>query len=307
NRILDGQSEGMVVQDNPVVGAVHAIAVVPNSDTVFIGTADGGLWRTDNIRDLYPDWRPMTDDLAAPSVGAIAIHPANPNVIVAGTGRLSNGVWRAEPLGILYSDDGGATWDLRGSYTERDKPSHSEGLAGMPITSVLLPSSPFLNAPNAADEIIVGTLDRRVGGAIERRGGLWRSTDGGETWARLSDPNGTPLAPVLDRVGPTFSKLPQGPVTDLVEVKGGPGADRYVFAAMPGRGIFRSTDLQSWTEVNKGLTTLTQELTDGVDNNKNDRADDRDPEEFAQRVRFAAYGEGAAAVLYAGVIGSSGK
>src|SRR4029434_1259077 len=45
--LLGGQTAGLIASGNAVAGAVQAIAVQPgNPDVVFIGTTNGGVWRT---------------------------------------------------------------------------------------------------------------------------------------------------------------------------------------------------------------------------------------------------------------------
>src|SRR6185436_19676169 len=57
--IVGGQVEGMSEQGNPVAGAVSAIVTpASNGNVVYIGTANGGVWKSENARDLIPLWRP---------------------------------------------------------------------------------------------------------------------------------------------------------------------------------------------------------------------------------------------------------
>src|SRR6266550_6050275 len=74
--------------DNPASGAVNAIAPSPtNPNLLYIGTVNGGIWRTTNLTASNPNWTPLTDQqLPALSIRSLAISPANPNVIFAGTG-----------------------------------------------------------------------------------------------------------------------------------------------------------------------------------------------------------------------------
>ena len=71
NRIKDGAVEGMV--DNPVIGAVNRILPHPtDSNIMYIGSVNGGVWRTTNAKSSNPTWTPLTDNLYSTSIGALA-------------------------------------------------------------------------------------------------------------------------------------------------------------------------------------------------------------------------------------------
>ena len=71
-----------------VSGRVTAISVDPtNASIVYIGGADGGVWKTTNGG---ANWTPLTDAEVSLAIGAIAIDPSNHNIIYAGTGEDNN-------------------------------------------------------------------------------------------------------------------------------------------------------------------------------------------------------------------------
>src|SRR4051794_22175273 len=84
-----GQSsnvEGITSPEGPIPesGAIQAIAV-QTADTVYVGTVNGGVWKTTNATDASPTWIPLTDSqLPALSINSLAISPLDPNVIFAG-------------------------------------------------------------------------------------------------------------------------------------------------------------------------------------------------------------------------------
>ena len=93
---------------SPVSGLVSAIAINPsNSNLIYIGTAGGGVWRTD---DGGTSWNPIFDrqlSLGVGEPGALAIDPNNTDVIYVGTSRRVS----AQPqAGLFKSTDGGTTW-----------------------------------------------------------------------------------------------------------------------------------------------------------------------------------------------------
>ena len=88
-------------------GRVSAIALDPrNSNVVYIGAAEGGVWKT---TDGGVTWIPLTDGQASLASGSIAIDPVNPDTVYVGTGE-ENYSDRYYGAGILKSTDGGATW-----------------------------------------------------------------------------------------------------------------------------------------------------------------------------------------------------
>ena len=86
-----------------VTGAYHP----NNPDIIYIGTANGGVWKTTNSGLT---WAPLTDDKPSLSMGAIAIDPINPDIIYAGTGEATYSGASYYGRGLLKSTDGGTTW-----------------------------------------------------------------------------------------------------------------------------------------------------------------------------------------------------
>jgi photosystem II stability/assembly factor-like uncharacterized protein len=151
----------------PMSGRIGAIQGVPGRPGhVYVGSATGGVWKT---TDDGTTWTPVFDDEVASSVGAIAVHPANPDLVWVGTGeanlRNSTGVGR----GVWKSVDGGESWERVG--LERSQNVHR--IAVHPTD------------PDVAYVAAVGPLWSAGG-----QRGLYRTTDGGETWERvLAGPN----------------------------------------------------------------------------------------------------------------------
>ena len=107
-------------------GRVTAIAIDPTDatgNTVFIGGAEGGVWKTTTGGTSVsggPAWIPLTDNQPSLAIGAlaVAIDPSNsqdPNhrVIYAATGeQAGTGSDVYYGAGVLKSLDGGTTWAL---------------------------------------------------------------------------------------------------------------------------------------------------------------------------------------------------
>jgi len=99
-----GQNSGREVMS----GRATAIAIHPTDpNTVYVGTAGGGVWKT---TDAGAHWRALTDRQWTLSIGALAIDPSNPDRIYAGTGEANITGMSFVSEGLLISDDGGGTW-----------------------------------------------------------------------------------------------------------------------------------------------------------------------------------------------------
>jgi hypothetical protein len=108
--IINGMTE-KVSPENEVSGAVHTVVTHPtNPDIIYIGAANGGIWRTTNATATRPHWVPLTDDLPSLSIGAMAMDPADPNRLVAGIAWYSSFATGGELSGLILTEDGGETW-----------------------------------------------------------------------------------------------------------------------------------------------------------------------------------------------------
>ena len=161
--MLSGQTEGIV--DNPVVGAIHALAPHPtDADILYIGSVNGGIWRTSSATDASPSWAQQTDEFDSLSIGDIAFDPtdAQHRTVVAGVGRFSSyGRRGGSRSGLYRTTDDGASWNHVGS-----------DLQGLNVTGV---------APRGA--IIVVAVNRANSNSCSDLG-LFRSTDTGATFAQ---------------------------------------------------------------------------------------------------------------------------
>ena len=102
------------------VGRIISIAFDhTNPNTIYIGAANGGVWKTNN-RGVT--WSPKSDYQNSLAIGALAIDPNNNQRIFAGTGQYGAAVGTFYGNGILYSSNGGDTWTELGTSTfQRDE------------------------------------------------------------------------------------------------------------------------------------------------------------------------------------------
>jgi subtilisin-like proprotein convertase family protein len=220
-------------------GAVESVAVDPNNPAHMIaGSVNGGVWQTANADPSNPAgiiWTPVSDDLASLSFGAIAFDPSDVTgkTFYAGTGLWSNSFSTGgQAIGLYKTTNGGQTWTLLGQST----------LKGHRIRSILV----------SGQTILVGTvngtgLDATASSDYSTLGGgLYRSIDGGKTFAQIA--------------GTTPTSLPSGAVVSTVTDPNVPG---LVFVGVAGQGVYSSANVLgtgannavTWTAVNAGLST----------------------------------------------------
>jgi photosystem II stability/assembly factor-like uncharacterized protein/outer membrane lipoprotein-sorting protein len=215
-------------------GRIAAVAAVNDGGktTIYVGSASGGVWRS---YDGGTTFKPVFDKQDVQSIGAIAIDPNNPKTIWVGTGES----WARNSVsigdGIYKSTDGGETWTKMGlEGSER-------------ITRILVhpkdSNTVFACAPGA---LWNDSKDR----------GLYRSTDGGKTWALVlpgSNLSTGCSSVTIDR------KSPDNLLAGMWDFRrkgwtfrsGGDGPN-----APSGSGLYRSTDRgATWTPITtaKGL------------------------------------------------------
>src|SRR5690348_4495625 len=251
-------------------GRVAAAAGIPGDPLIYyVGAAAGGVWKT---TDGGEHWTPIFEHEASASIGAIALAPSNPNLVWVGTGESNIRNDIVDGAGVYLSTDAGKTFKRMGLddagqigriIVDPHNPDH-----------VLVVALGHAWGPNAERGVFETTdggkswkktlfVDNQTG-AIDmamapgnpqvlfastwqvvrhpwklddggKGSGLWRSTDGGATWTKLTD--GLPKGP-LGRIAVATAPSDPQRVYSLVETK-------------PGEGLlFVSHDLgDKWTEV----------------------------------------------------------
>jgi len=207
-------------------GRTRAATGVPSQPNVFyIGQVNGGVWKSD---DYGRTWNPIFDHESTQSIGAIAVAPSNPDIIYVGSGEGLHRPDLSVGNGIYKSTDAGKTWTHLGL---RD---------GFQIPALAVD-------PRDPNKIFAAVLGHPYGPNQER--GLFRSTDGGQTWQKAiykdentgaSDVEIDPSNP--DVIYASMWEAREGPWEDNNEVNG------------TGGGLFKSTDDGStWQPLTNGL------------------------------------------------------
>ena len=141
--------------------------VVDNPNIIYLGAASGGVWKTVNSGN---SWTPVFDDQPTQNIGSVAIQQTNPNIVWAGTGEGNprNSLNIGE--GIYKSMDAGKTWKRMG--LEKTRNIHRIIIDPVNPNTVYLAAigNPYTEHP-------------------ER--GVYKTTDGGDTWNRILFTNDT--------------------------------------------------------------------------------------------------------------------
>ncbi len=195
---LASDATGNGTQDyHQVSGRATSVAIDPadpSGNTVYIGGAQSGVWKSTNAANataMNVAWTAVTDDSATLSIGAIAIQPGNTDpaksVILAATGEANNSGDSYFGLGILRSNDAGNTWAL--IPTANNGALSFSGLGGTRM-AFSTASGQTNTAVAAMAASSVGLIDGAVTANTTR--GLYTSLDAGQTWTydALADPGG---------------------------------------------------------------------------------------------------------------------
>ncbi|MBT3281495.1 MAG: glycosyl hydrolase [Cryomorphaceae bacterium] len=253
-------------------GRSAAVVGVPGNPNLFyFGATGGGVWKTENGGDTYNN---ISDGFFGGSVGSIAVAKNDPNVIYVGGGEVTLRGNVSSGYGVFKSVDAGKTWNYSGLPNSRHipriviDPNNNDIVYAAVLGNIYKPTDErgvyksidggaswkkvlFVNNLSGAFEIVLDPNNPRVLYASTWRvqrtpyslssGGdgstLWKSTDNGENWKKISDNSGFPSG-VLGVIGVTVSPVNSERVWVIVEnqEKG---------------GVYRSDDSgKNWTYTN---------------------------------------------------------
>ena len=205
-------------------GRIADLVIHPEDDNVwYVAVGSGGVWKTENAGTT---WESLFDGQGSYSIGALTLDPQNPHIVWVGTGENVGGRHVGYGDGIYRSADGGKSWQHKGLKASEH------------ISKIII-------HPDEADVIWVAAQ-----GPLWRSGGergIYKSTDGGETWTRTLGDD--------EWVGAT--DLAMDPRDPDVLYAATWQRHRNVASYMgggPGSGLHKSTDGGvTWTKFSRGL------------------------------------------------------
>ena len=259
-------------------GRTRAAAGVPDQPNVFyVGQVDGGVWKS---TDAGQSWHPIFDGQDTQSIGAIAVAPSDSRIVYVASGEglhrpdlsVGDGIYRSDDAGktwthlglregeqipavavdptnanrifaavlghpygpnaergIFRSDDGGKTWKKVLYKDERT--------GGSDV--VIDPKNPQIVYASLWEETLGPWED--ANNYAGTNGGLFKSTDGGETWKKLT--NGLPADLVQINVAIAASDPHRLYATISTKQEGG-------YASGKGLGVYRSDDAgATWRKI----------------------------------------------------------
>jgi photosystem II stability/assembly factor-like uncharacterized protein len=160
---VPGAAQWEFVGPSNIGGRCTSIAVHPqNPDTLYIGSAGGGVWRSD---DAGVTWASQWYSEPILNIGSLAIDPKNPDTVFCGTGEANGSADSYAGIGLYRTLDGGQTWTLLA-------PSQTTGL---PRRIGTIAIDPF-----DSTHILLGGVTHDTGDAAA----MFTSRDGGSTWTR---------------------------------------------------------------------------------------------------------------------------
>ncbi|MGW8314441.1 MAG: WD40/YVTN/BNR-like repeat-containing protein [Bacteroidales bacterium] len=243
-------------------GRIADIAIHPeNEHCWYVAVGSGGVWKTENSGVT---WTPLFDQQSSYSIGCVTIDPNNPNTVWVGTGENVGGRHVGFGDGVYKSMDGGKSWKNMGLehsehiskiivhpsdpdvvFVAAQGPLWSEGgerglyktTDGGVTWKKVLGDDPWTGVtdlvldPDDPDWIYAATWQRQRTVAAYMGGGpgsgIHRSTDGGESWEKLT--SGIPQSN-LGKIGLAISSFDRNVVYAAIELDRRKG------------GIFMSTD-----------------------------------------------------------------
>jgi photosystem II stability/assembly factor-like uncharacterized protein len=241
----------------------------------YFGATGGGLWKTS---DGGETWTPVTDgQITSSSVGALAVSESNPDMLFIGMGEscIRGNIQPGD--GVYKSTDAGKTWthvgfrDSQAISKIRIHPANPDIVFVASFGKYGAPSNErgiYKSADGGATWQRKLFRDNKTGGVdiwIDRRnpsvifaalweayrveyqmssggpgGGLFKSTDGGETWKEITRNPGLP-AGVVGKIGVSISGADSNRVYAIIENENG--------------GLFSSDDAgATWKLVNEART-----------------------------------------------------
>ncbi|AXC12624.1 Glycosyl hydrolase, BNR repeat precursor [Acidisarcina polymorpha] len=259
-------------------GRTRAATGVPGEPNVFyVGQVDGGVWKS---TDYGRTWQPIFDAQPSQSIGAIAVAPSNSNIVYVGSGEGLQRPDLSVGDGIYRSADAGMTWQHLGLHEgqqipalaidPRDPnrvyaavlghpygPNEERGIFRSTDGGATWKKILYKDANTGGDDIVLDPANPNIlyaslwesrlgpwedGNRYEgTHGGLFKSTDGGDTWKPLTKGLPDNLVQAHIAVAPSDEKRLYATIATVKQ--GG-------YASGAGLGVYRSDDAgENWYKV----------------------------------------------------------
>ena len=201
-------------------GRISDLAVYESNPAVFyVGTAHGGVWKTANNGTTF---EAQFQDRGLMSIGDVEISQSNPDLVWVGTGESNNRQSTSWGDGVYKTTNGGKTYDFMGLRSSRHinriviDPRDNDTVFVAATGSLFGPGGERgvyktadggktwkqvlkVDDDTGANDLVIDPTDNKIlyASTYQRRrtaccmngggtgSGLWKSTDGGETWTRL--------------------------------------------------------------------------------------------------------------------------
>jgi len=244
--------------------------VIGDKTTYYMGSAGGGVFKT---TDAGENWKNVTDGFFGGSIGAVAVAPSDAKIIYVGGGEKT---WRgnvSSGSGMWKSTDAGKTWSFIGLADSRhisririhpknpdvafaavmghlSGPNDERGVFRTKDGGKTWQRMLFVNDQAGAVDVWMASDDSdtlyastwraiRTPYSLESGGdgsGLWKSTNGGDTWDALHTNDG----------------MPEGPL-GISGIVASPANPKRLYAQIEAKegGLFRSDDAgATWERIN---------------------------------------------------------
>ena len=143
-------------------GRSAAVTGVPNKPNLYyMGATGGGVWRT---QDAGTTWENISDGYFGGSIGAVEVAQSDPNVIYVGGGEVTVRGNVSSGYGVFKSTDAGKTWESKGLPNSRHIPR-------------------MRVHPKNENIVYAAVLGNIYKESTDR--GVYKSTDGGDSWSKI--------------------------------------------------------------------------------------------------------------------------
>ncbi|MGH9588019.1 MAG: choice-of-anchor D domain-containing protein [Acidobacteriaceae bacterium] len=266
-----GPSQVVTSAYGAVTGRVTSIAADPSDptgNTVYLGTASGGVWKSINAAGPASAvaFKPLTDfvysngttgaALPSLSIGAVSVQPVSPGVspvLLAGTGEPNDTTASYFGSGILRSTDGGNQWSLITQSSDYNAGAlynfqfTGNGFAGFAWGTAADGSPRVVAAVDRAEQGVEVTAESTNQNIL----GIYYSTDLGKTWymATITDPGGIAVQSSLTKFIPCLGGARQPCGNAVTSIVWNP-VRKVFLAAVRFHGYYQSADGgETWTRL----------------------------------------------------------